>query len=67
MARQFALLKLRLIRNGLRSPQYALLFTIGSAGAGVVSLAGFTFLAALRTDVIRADATLVAVARALAA
>jgi hypothetical protein len=62
VARQFALLKLRLIRNGLRSPQYALLFTIGSAGAGVVSLAGFTFLAALRTDVIRADATLVAFA-----
>jgi ABC-2 type transport system permease protein len=62
VARQFALLKLRLVRNGLRSPQYAVLFTIGSAGAVIVSLAGFTFLAALRTDAIRADATLAAFA-----
>jgi ABC-2 type transport system permease protein len=62
VARQFALLKLRLVRNGLRSPQYAVLFTIGAAGAAVVSFAGFTLLAALRTDVIRSDATLVAFA-----
>ncbi len=62
MARQFALLKLRLVRNGLRSPQYAVLFTIGSASAALVSLVGFTFLSALRSDVIRADATLVAFA-----
>ena len=62
MARQFALLKLRLVRNGLRSPQYAVLFTIGAAGAAVMSLVGFTLLSALRTDAIRADATLVAFA-----
>jgi ABC-2 type transport system permease protein len=62
VARQFALLKLRLVRNGLRSPQYAVLFTIGSAGAAVVSFAGFVFLATLRTDAIRWDATLVAFA-----
>jgi ABC-2 type transport system permease protein len=62
VARQFALLKLRLVRNGLRSPQYTVLFTIGAVGAAVVSFAGFTLLAALRTDVIRSDATLVAFA-----
>ncbi len=62
MARQFALLKLRLVRNGLHSPQYAVLFTIGATAAAIVSLAGFVSLAALRTDAIRADATLVAFA-----
>jgi ABC-2 type transport system permease protein len=59
VARDFARLKLRLIRNGLRSPQYALLFAIGACGSGVLALAGFVFLAALRGQAIAFDATLV--------
>ncbi len=67
MARQFARLKLRLIRNGLRSGQYATLFLIGAAGAGVLAFLGFVSLAALRTDRAGPDATLVAFAGVTAA
>ena len=59
MARYFALLKLRLIRNGLRSPQYALLFTLGASASAVLAFLGFVFLAALRAHAFAADATLV--------
>jgi ABC-2 type transport system permease protein len=59
VARYFARLKLRLLRNGLRAPQYAVLFAIGAVGAGFMALFGFFFLAALRTDAIAADATIV--------
>jgi ABC-2 type transport system permease protein len=59
VARNFARLKLRLLRNGLRTPQFALLFAIGTASAVVLSLAGFAGLAALRGDRMAADATLV--------
>ena len=59
MARHFARLKLRLVRNGFRSPQYAVMFTIGASGAGLLSFVGFTFLSALRDDAIAPDATLV--------
>ncbi len=55
----FARLKLRLLRNGLRTPQFAVLFSIGTAGAGALALGGFALLAALRTDPIAPDATLV--------
>ena len=59
MARQFARLKLRLVRNGLRSPQYAVLFTIGATGSAVLAFVGFVFLAGLRTDRVLYDATIV--------
>ncbi|HET9728440.1 MAG TPA: hypothetical protein VFR41_03415, partial [Acidimicrobiia bacterium] len=59
MAGIFARLKLRLIRNGLRSSQYAILFGIGAVGAGVLALVGFTTLAALRNDSVAPDATVV--------
>jgi ABC-2 type transport system permease protein len=59
MVRQFARLKLRLVRNGLRSPQYAVLFTIGAAGAALLALVGFVLLAGQRGDVSAPDTTLV--------
>jgi ABC-2 type transport system permease protein len=59
VARQFARLKLRLIRNGLRSPQYAVLFSVGACGAGVLALFGFAFLSSVRGDPIADDATVV--------
>ncbi|HTL84334.1 MAG TPA: hypothetical protein VL856_04085 [Acidimicrobiia bacterium] len=59
MVRHFARLKLRLIRNGFRSPQYAVLFTIGAVGSGIAAILGFGLLAGLRGDRIAADATLV--------
>jgi ABC-2 type transport system permease protein len=59
VARQFARLKLRLIRNGLRSPQYAVLFVLGATAAGIVALIGFFVLASFRGDVSSSDATLV--------
>jgi ABC-2 type transport system permease protein len=60
VARTFARLKLRLLRNGLRSPQYAMLFTVGAVGAGLLAFLGFVSLAALRNDSIAGDATIVA-------
>jgi ABC-2 type transport system permease protein len=60
VARTFARLKLRLLRNGLRSPQYAMLFTVGAIGAGLLAFLGFISLAALRNDSIAGDATIVA-------
>ena len=60
MARTFARLKLRLLRNGLRSPQYAMLFTVGAVGAGLLAFLGFISLAALRNDSSAGDATIVA-------
>jgi ABC-2 type transport system permease protein len=59
VVRQFARLKLRLVRNGFRSPQYAVLFTIGAIGSGIAAVLGFGLLAGLRGDRIAADATLV--------
>jgi ABC-2 type transport system permease protein len=59
VARQFARLKLRLVRNGLRAPQYAILFSIGAVGAGVLALFGFAALAVLRHDAHAADTTMV--------
>ncbi len=62
MARIFVRLKLRLVRNGLRSGQYATLFTIGAAGAAVLAFISFVSLAALRTDSVNDDATVAAFA-----
>ncbi len=59
MARQFARLKLRLVRNGLRAPQYAIVFGLGAVGAGVLALAGFATLSLLRNNANAADTTLV--------
>ena len=59
MVRVFARLKLRLIRNGLRTPQYALLFVLGASAAGVLAVLGFIFLSAVRNDPIAADAVIV--------
>jgi ABC-2 type transport system permease protein len=59
---QFARLKLRLIRNALRAPQYAVLFTIGAVGAAVLAFVGFVALAGLRNDGSVENATLVAFA-----
>jgi len=59
MARQFARLKLRLIRNGLRAPQYAVLFTMGATGSAILALIGFFFLAGLRADRVQDNATIV--------
>lgn len=59
MARQFVRLKLRLIRNGLRSPQYAVLFTLGAATAGLLAFVGFIALASVRNDPSSSDATVV--------
>ncbi len=59
MARQFARLKLRLVRNGLRAPQYAIVFSLGAFGAGVLALAGFATLSLLRGNVNASDTTLV--------
>jgi ABC-2 type transport system permease protein len=59
VARQFARLKLRLVRNGLRAPQYAVLFSLGATGAGLLALAGFSTLALLRHDAHAADTTIV--------
>ena len=60
MARTFARLKLRLLRNGLRSPQYAILFTVGAVGAGLLALIGFISLASLRNNSSVGDVTIVA-------
>jgi ABC-2 type transport system permease protein len=62
VARQFARLKFTLVRNGLRSGQYAVLFTIGAAGAAVLAVSGFAGLAALRNDRAGTDMTIVAFA-----
>jgi ABC-2 type transport system permease protein len=59
VVRIFARLKLRLIRNGLRTPQYALLFTLGASAAGVLALLGFIFLSSVRNDPIASDAVIV--------
>jgi len=59
MARKFARLKLRLVRNGLRAPQYAALFTIGATGSAILAFVGFVFLAGLRGDVMQDNATIV--------
>ncbi len=59
MARQFARLKLRLVRNGLRAPQYAIVFTLGAFGAGVLALSGFATLALLRGNPNARNTTLV--------
>src|SRR5690606_1723416 len=58
VAWHFARLKLRLIRNGLRSPQYALMFILGASAAGVLALGGFVALATLRNQSIGPDVTL---------
>jgi ABC-2 type transport system permease protein len=59
VARDFVRLKLRLIRNGLRSIQYAILFAIGASGAAMLALFGFVLLATLRGDPIASNLTLV--------
>jgi ABC-2 type transport system permease protein len=59
VARQFARLKLRLIRNGLRAPQYMILFAIGAGGAALLAGVGFLSLAGLRGNALAANATLV--------
>jgi ABC-2 type transport system permease protein len=59
VARLFARLKLRLLRNGFRSPQYATLFTLGAVGAGILAFFGFVSLAALRNDASARDAVIV--------
>jgi ABC-2 type transport system permease protein len=58
VARQFARLKIRLIRNGLRSPQYAVMFILGATAAGALALLGFSALAGMRNQKIGPDATL---------
>ena len=55
-------LKLRLIRNGLRLPQYAVLFIVGTTGGATVALFGFASLAGVRHDPIRFDLVIVAFA-----
>ena len=59
MAWQFARLKVRLIRNGFRAPQYLILFLVGATGAGLLAFIGFVTLAGLRDNEIAANATLV--------
>jgi ABC-2 type transport system permease protein len=59
VARHFALLKLRLLRNGLRTPQFAVLFAIGTAGAAALAVLGFSALVILRGDRSAPEATLV--------
>ena len=59
MARHFVRLKLRLVRNGLRSPQYAVLFALGAATASLLALIGFIALATMRNDPSSSDATIV--------
>ena len=59
MARQFARLKLRLVRNGLRAPQYAIVFSIGATGAGFLAILGFASLALMRGETNALDTTIV--------
>ena len=59
MARQFARLKLRLIRNGLRTPQYRIFFALGAGGAAFLALLGFVTLASLRGEPDAGDVTIV--------
>jgi ABC-2 type transport system permease protein len=50
------------LRNGFRAPQYAVLFSIGAIGAGLLATFGFISLASLRNDTVASDATIVAFA-----
>lgn len=59
MAGRFARLKLRLIRNGLRSAQYRILFGLGATGAAMLAFFGFVALASMRGDPSAADVTIV--------
>jgi len=55
----FVRLKLRLLRNGLRIGQGAVLFGIGAFGAGAVGLIAFTVLAGARGDSTAPDLAIV--------
>ena len=59
MARQFVRLKLRLIRNGMRAPQYAVFFILGTTIAGLLAFIGFGTLASVRNDPSSSDVTVV--------
>lgn len=54
MARVFARLKLRLLRNGLRDRQRATMFVISVIGGVILAFVGFGWLASTRLDPARA-------------
>jgi ABC-2 type transport system permease protein len=59
MVGTFVRLKLRLLRNGLRLGQGAVLFAIGAVGAGVFGMVGFVILASARGNTTAPDLAIV--------